>query len=166
MSAPSRIPRPSPQNAVRALGTVLARQGAIVASWQTYRGRKLGPYYRLAYRAEGRQRSIYLGKSKTVLRQVRRLLKKIQEPIKTRRTLRRAHKAFQAVKKEQHARSRIALREAGLDLRGYDLRGWRRYLALHAHLMPRDRGGLLRKLSVTLNRRFFNFLVPSPHPLE
>ncbi|MBN2580855.1 MAG: hypothetical protein JXB10_17855 [Pirellulales bacterium] len=156
MSAVAHAPRRCPLKAVRALRTVLSRQGAIVASWQTYRGRRLGPYYRLAYRAEGRQRSIYLGKSKSLLRQVRRLLRKIQESVQTRRSLRRTHKAFQAIRKEQHARSRIALSKIGLELHGYALRGWRRYLAVHANLIPRESAGILRKLSVRLSRRFLS----------
>ena len=46
---------------VRAQLGVFSRQGAIVATWREHQGRKLGPYYRLAWREEGRQRSRYLG---------------------------------------------------------------------------------------------------------
>ena len=51
---------------VLAHGARFAHQGAVVASWQTYRGRRLGPYYWLAFRDSGRQRSIYLGRSLAV----------------------------------------------------------------------------------------------------
>ena len=57
----------------------LSRQGTVVEAYRTYRGRKLGPYYRLAYRdRDGRQRSIYLGASAELAEQVRRLLVECQ----------------------------------------------------------------------------------------
>jgi len=43
------------------------RQGSVVAGWRNYRGRRLGPYHRLAYRHRGRQCSIYLGRSTSAL---------------------------------------------------------------------------------------------------
>jgi hypothetical protein len=120
----------SPLKTILALKTVLARQGTIVASFRTYNGRKLGPYYRLAYRTEGRQRSIYLGKSKKILRQVRRLLEKLQKPSKTKRFMRQAQKTFQETMKKHMAQFRIDLLKVGLQLRGYAARGWRRYRRL------------------------------------
>jgi hypothetical protein len=130
MSSLSTALPASPLIAVRALKTVFARQGTIVASFRTYNGRKLGPYYRLAYRTEGRQRSIYLGKSKKILRQVRRLLEKLQKPMQTKRHLRHAQKTFQEVMKKHMAQFRIDLLKVGLQLRGYTARGWRRYRRL------------------------------------
>ena len=40
---------------------LLATQGTVTASWREYQGRRLGPFYRLAYREGNRQRSVYLG---------------------------------------------------------------------------------------------------------
>ncbi|MBN2577954.1 MAG: DUF1678 domain-containing protein [Pirellulales bacterium] len=132
MTPSSATLRPSPLQTIRSLQSVFARQGTIVASWRTYNGRKLGPYYRLAYRAEGRQRSIYLGKSKNLLRQVRRLLEKLQKPLQTRKILRHAQKTMQAAMKKHMAQFRIDLLRVGLQLRGYAVRGWRRWRALRA----------------------------------
>jgi hypothetical protein len=136
MPSPSIAIPASPLKAIRTLQAVFSRQGTIVASWRTYNGRKLGPYYRLAYRTEGRQRSIYLGKSKNLLRQVRRLLEKLQKPIKTKRFMQRAQKTFQEVMKKHKAQFRIDLLKVGLQLRGYAVRGWRRWRALGAPRTP------------------------------
>jgi hypothetical protein len=115
---------------IRRLKRIFARQGAIVESWRYKNGLKIGPYYRLAYRAAGRQCSIYLGKSEKILGQVRRLLEKLQNPLKTRRILHRAQKAAQADLKRHMAQFRIDLLKVGLQLRGYAVRGWRRFRAL------------------------------------
>ena len=40
---------------------LFAAQGSVVATWRNRGSKRFGPYYRLAYRRHGRQRSIYLG---------------------------------------------------------------------------------------------------------
>ncbi|MBN2581188.1 MAG: hypothetical protein JXB10_19560 [Pirellulales bacterium] len=162
---PSTAPLPrSPLQTIRALRQVLARQGAIVASWRTYNGRKLGPYYRLAYRAEGRQCSLYLGKSSRLVRQARRLLEKIQKTTKTQRMFRNAQRVFQKYMRRHQARFRIQLLQVGLQLRGYAVRGWRRWRArLRSQGAPLTGGGILRQLSVRLDPRFLRSNAP-PHP--
>jgi hypothetical protein len=164
MTESSTSLRRSPLEAVRALQSVFSRQGTIVASWQTYRGRKLGPYYRLAYRADGRQRSIYLGKSKNLLRQVRRLLDKLQKPSKTSRILRHAQKTAQADLKTHMAQFRIELLKVGLQLRGYAARGWRRWRAMRNLHTPGRNASILRRLSVRLHPSFLKYPSPSPRP--
>ncbi|MBN2579784.1 MAG: DUF1678 domain-containing protein [Pirellulales bacterium] len=145
-STPIALPA-DPLKAVRAMKSVLARQGTIIASYRTYRGQKLGPYYRLAFRDEGRQRSIYLGKSEIILRQVRNLLEKLQKPLKTRHNLRHAQKVMQAAMKKHMARFRVDLLRVGLQLRGYAVRGWRRYRRLRSQRTPQaPRDGLRNRL--------------------
>jgi hypothetical protein len=125
------IARPAdPLSAVRGLKSVLARQGTIVASYRAYRGRKLGPYYRLIYRAEGRQCSVYLGKSEKILHRVRRLLEKLQKPQQIRRSVMHAAKTAEVAMKQHMAQFRIELLRVGLQLRGFTVRGWRRFRAL------------------------------------
>jgi len=34
---------------------LFANQGTVAATWRTYRGKRLGPYFQLAYRDRGRQ---------------------------------------------------------------------------------------------------------------
>ncbi|MFH1269080.1 MAG: hypothetical protein ABIK89_25415 [Planctomycetota bacterium] len=68
---------------------VFAVGGTVVSTWRTYRGRRLGPYFRLAYRKGGRQWSIYLGRSEGLARRVRDLLARLQHPRRWRRASRR-----------------------------------------------------------------------------
>ncbi len=71
-------------------------QGAVVATWRWYRGRKLGPYWRLAYRESGRQCSIYLGRSGEGVERVRRVRARLQQPLRRHRTCRRLARAIRA----------------------------------------------------------------------
>jgi hypothetical protein len=43
------MPNASPLKTIRRLRAVFFRPETIIASWRTCHGRKLGPYYRLAY---------------------------------------------------------------------------------------------------------------------
>lgn len=102
-----------------------AQQGAVVASYRQYKGRRLGPYYRIAYRDGGRQRSIYLGSSKQVANEVRRLLESAQKPGRQRRSIQRVR---QQIRRELAQRKRNLdqqLRSIGLRLQGWETRGWR-----------------------------------------
>jgi hypothetical protein len=158
------VPIASPLNTIRRLRAVFSRQGTIVASWRSYNGRQLGPYYRLAYRIDGRQCSLYLGKSKNLLRQVRRLLDKFQKYANTRRILRHAQQLAQKDLRNHLAQFRIELLRAGLQLRGYAARGWRRFRALRNSRSSQMGKGILRRLSVRLHYNFLNSLAASPHP--
>ena len=122
-------PQTVDQTAHRALDLIasqaglFARQGAVVATWRDYRGRKLGPYYRLAYRENGRQRSVYLGRCPTLVARVREALAAVQAPLRQSRALRRmktqAKAAFRAAKAELDRR----LRPIGLFLKGMETMG-------------------------------------------
>ena len=78
------------QKVDRALGLiaarpgVFARQGAVVATWRPYRGRRLGPYWRLAYRDGGRQRSVHLGRNGPGVERVRQAFARVQRPLRSR----------------------------------------------------------------------------------
>jgi len=119
------------QNTNRALGLIAARpelfgrQGAVVATWRKYRGRRLGPYFRLAYREAGRQCSVYLGRAGRVVETVRARLAELQRPLKRYREYRQARAQIKAslgpVKRELDRR----LRRLGLRLQGFEVRGWR-----------------------------------------
>jgi len=119
------------QNSHRALGliasrpTLFARQGAVVATWRKYRGRRLGPYFRLAYREAGRQCSVYLGRASRVVEAVRARLAELQRPLKRSRIYRQARAQIKAslgpVKRELDRR----LRRVGLYMKGFEVRGWR-----------------------------------------
>lgn len=111
---------------VHDLRPVLSRQGEVVAGWRSYRGKRLGPYWRLTYRHEGRSHTVYLGRWSALVREVRRLLDEWQGPLRQRRewaaVRRSAKQATRAVK----LRWAVELARAGLRLQGYEVRGWRK----------------------------------------
>lgn len=106
----------------------IARDGAVVASWRSYRGQKLGPYWRIAFRDRGRRKSIYLGRSEALVQQVRRLVDELKEPGRRRIALRRAEKQIGTGLRRQKALWERELRVRGLYTRGYAVRGMRRFL--------------------------------------
>ncbi len=112
---------------IEAKRNVLAAAGSIVATWRMYRGRRLGPYYRLSYREHGRQRSIYLGRSPELVERVRGLLAEWQAPGRERKELSHVRAVLQKSLRRQKAAWERDLRAAGLYTRGYTVRGWRRW---------------------------------------
>jgi hypothetical protein len=105
----------------------LSHQDTVVEAYRTYRGRKLGPYYRLAYRdRDGRQRSIYLGASAELAERVRGLLVECQAELHEERERRRVRRILHAELKKAKALWADELAKRGLRLQGYEVRGWRR----------------------------------------
>jgi len=112
----------------------LSRQGSVVETYRNYCGRKLGPYYRLAYRdRNGRQRSIYLGASVELAEQVRRLLEEYQAGLREQRERCRVRKILCAELKKAKALWADELAKCGLRLQGYEIRGWRGSPNMEAH---------------------------------
>jgi len=108
---------------------VFAAGGTVVASWRTYRGRRLGPYFRLAYRKGRRQWSIYLGRSEGLARRVRDLLARLQEHQRWRRTSWRMQARARASLRKSKAQLKKLLVRWGIHLKGWEFRGMRRALA-------------------------------------
>ncbi len=84
-----------------------------------------GPYYRLAYREDGRQRSVYLGREGPLVDEVRRLLADLQRPLQQRRAINRLRRQVSAALTVQKRRVDALLRPLGLRLKGLEVRGWR-----------------------------------------
>jgi hypothetical protein len=106
-----------------------SRQGFVTASYRTSRGRKCGPYYRLAYRdQQNRQRSIYLGRSEELAGLVQSLLDKLKTPLRHRRECHRIRVALLANLRTHKKHWKDDLAACGLYLKGFSVRGWR---ALH-----------------------------------
>jgi hypothetical protein len=113
------------REAIRRREAIMARQGTVVATWRTRQGRKVGPYYRLAWRENGRQKSLYLGCSAELAQAVRQMLADLQRPL-------RVDRAFLAARKQGWAALRahkiVLARELAryaLYLHGWEVRGWR-----------------------------------------
>ena len=106
---------------------LFARQGAVVASWRYYQGRKLGPYYRLAYREEGRQCFIYLGRDEGLAQAVRDLLAALKRPRRRRRLFDALRTQGRAMLRQAKASMAEELAKWGLRLKGFEVRGWREH---------------------------------------
>ena len=103
---------------------IFAKQGTIVETWRTFGGRKLGPYFRLAFRDGGRQCSIYLGSSKERVRQVRAVLDSVRKPIKLSRQLQLVRANVLDELREHKKKWDRLLREHGLYRKGFEFRRW------------------------------------------
>jgi hypothetical protein len=113
---------------------LFSRQGSVVASWRRRGTRIYGPYYRLAYRDAGRQKSIYLGcedaapvarTAPSLVEEVRRRLALRQTPRRRCRILDRLRRHISAALRIQKTKLNIQLRPLGLYLKGFEVRGWR-----------------------------------------
>jgi hypothetical protein len=127
---------------------LFGRQGSVAATYRRRpplrggaRGKQFGPYYRLAYREDGRQRSVYLGRAGAVVERVRQQLATLQKPLRQWRFLRRIDRQAGAALRASNARVTALLRPLGLRLRGFQVRGWRRsplrvWLPRRGQLLP------------------------------
>ena len=122
-----------------------AAQGSIIATWRTYRGRRLGPYYRLTWREGHRQRSLYLGRDGPLVDQVRELLNETQEIRRLKREHRRNREHFRRTviePLENYVKDIFYLYSNGLYLKGWEVRGFswggsfRTDAEVPAHLIP------------------------------
>jgi hypothetical protein len=91
---------------------IFARHGAVVATWRGYAGHRLGPYYRLSFRVDRIQRSLYLGECPAVAEEIRKLLRDLQAPLRERRAAarrlveeRRAARLRKRAERERAARA-------------------------------------------------------------
>ena len=105
--------------------TLLARQGTIVASYRSYRGRRLGPYYRLAFRDAGKPRSFYLGSDPGVVAVARESLQRVQAAGRGDRHTRQLRRALRAGLRRSKRAMAGELGELGLRMRGFEIYGWR-----------------------------------------
>ena len=108
---------------------LFATQGAVLATWRTYRGRRLGPYFRVSWRERGRQRSIYLGRSEELASRVRRLLDDRHRPRREKRRFERLKAQVRASLRRCKARLKEELAMIGIHLKGFEFRGAARALA-------------------------------------
>jgi hypothetical protein len=102
----------------------LARQGAVVSSFRRRGGRKIGAYYRLAFRDGRVQRSLYLGDDMVLVNEVRAALETLQRPHRERHALLRQKKAIRRALAQCRAQLKRELARRGWWLQGYEVRGW------------------------------------------
>jgi hypothetical protein len=103
-----------------------SRQGAVVKSWRHWRGRRHGPFYRLAFRDDtGRQRSIYLGADEGLAAAVRQTLAELQAPMRQHRWLEEVRRKIRRELRACRAAMNVELQAMGLFCKGAEIRGWR-----------------------------------------
>lgn len=104
---------------------LFARQGSINPTWRHRNGVAFGPYYRLAYRENGRQHAVYLGREGPLVDRVRKMLASLQKPLRTKRMFDRLEREARSGLRANNARLAVLLRPLGLRLKGCEIRGWR-----------------------------------------
>ena len=102
------------------------RRGCVVATYRKVGDRTNGPYFRLAFRIEGRQHSIYIGRDPQAAEAVRSALNQLH-------ALRRRQLLFDKWERDARRTLRLAkieanfqIRPLGLRFHGFEIRGWRR----------------------------------------
>lgn len=127
MEKPNRVDqkRAAVLGLLERLAGVLAGQGSVQPSWRSHKGRRLGPFYRLAYRAGGRACSVYLGADGGLADLVRRRLEELQAPGRRRRAAARLRAAAAAALRRHKEELAAHLGALGLRLKGNEVRGWR-----------------------------------------
>ncbi len=111
---------------IHGLRPILSRQGEVVAAWRTYRGKRLGPYWRLTYRRSGPSHWLYLARDEDLVQEVRRLLEQWQKPMRDERQWTAMRKASKRALRVAKVRWTEELARVGLRLQDYEVRGWRK----------------------------------------
>jgi hypothetical protein len=119
---------------VRAHPALFAAQGSVVATWRTDAGRRLGPYFQLAWRQSGRQHWLYLGRSNGLAERVRQLLATLQAPRRHRRLIERLNAQVRASLRRSKLELKALLAPLGIQLKGFEFRGVRRALPRFAEV--------------------------------
>jgi hypothetical protein len=104
---------------------LFSRQGSVNPTWRYRNGVKLGPYYRLNYRQDGRQRAVYLGREGPLVQRIRQMLSTLQKPLRQNRLYDRLEHEARSALRANNRRLTELLRPLGLRLKGFEVRGWR-----------------------------------------
>ena len=121
---------------------IFASQGHVAATYRRCNGKTHGPYYRLGYRHDGRQRSIYLGRPGRLVDRVHHTLATLQKTVIHRRMFSGLRRSIFASLRRQKLRLNTLLHPFGLRMKGFEVRGWRfsslrRLLPRRRRLIPR-----------------------------
>ena len=103
---------------------LLARQGAVVASWRVRDGRRLGPYFRLETRLpRGHRVSVYLGSGADLVAAARNRLAELQRPVHAQRQLAIVYRHLRRGARAVRVTVAEELSKIGLRLKGSEIRG-------------------------------------------
>lgn len=104
---------------------LFSRQGSVVATWRGKGEQRRGPYYQLTYREAGRQCWVYLGKAGAVVDAVRNALEPLQCALRCYREFQRLRRSAMASLRIEKSKMAQEFRKLGLQLKGFEVRGWR-----------------------------------------
>jgi hypothetical protein len=108
------------QNAV-----LFSHQGSVQESWRSYGEHRLGPFFRLVFRIDGKTRTVYLGADPAFAGRVQKMLTEIQRPLREKRLLRAHQELVRKAFKTQRIELEEQLQSMGLYFKGNEVRGWR-----------------------------------------
>ncbi len=124
------------QHFIKANPQIFARQGTVAATWRTYKGKRLGPYYQLTYRDQDRQHWLYLGRSEQLAHQVREFLHNLHRPRDQHRLNRRLQSQARTSLRLAKTHLKQLLAPRGITLKGWEFRGIRKFRAQY-YPLPR-----------------------------
>jgi hypothetical protein len=126
-------------------GVLLAAQGSVQESYRLYKGRKLGPFFRLSFREAGQQRSLYIGRDQALAAEIKAQMQKLRAPRAHARQLERCLADCRGSLKVAKLEFRRRLEAEGLRLQGNEIRGWRtqRHLASVPPTWPARQGPVM-----------------------
>jgi hypothetical protein len=97
---------------------IFSATGVITCNWRYYCNRRIGPYFRLVFRQQNRQKSIYLGRSEELAQVVRNLLINLQYA----RCIRRLRAKIRKSLRLEKTRLQNYLKSYGYYLKGFEFR--------------------------------------------
>jgi hypothetical protein len=98
---------------------LIARDGNIAETWRTHRGKRTGPYYRVAFRENGRQRAFYIGGDAQLAKMVMELIGELKHPREEKRLIRRLRAAARASLRRTLAEAEALAAPLGFRRRGF-----------------------------------------------
>ena len=117
---------------ILAHATFFVAQGTVEATWRTYRGRRLGPYFRVSCRQRGahhdpcagapQQTSIYLGRNPELAARVRGLLDELRQHTHGKRRCAELRRQVRRSLTRAKETLRQRLAEHGVTLKGFEFR--------------------------------------------
>jgi hypothetical protein len=101
---------------------LIANDGCLAATWKTYRGKRLGPYYRVEFRQDRAVKTIYLGRDPLLVEYAAALIDDIKKPNRQKRYLRRLRAEIRASLRRSFAEAEQFVAPFGYHRRGLSFR--------------------------------------------
>ncbi len=107
------------QSQILARQDIISHYGHLESYWKTYRGKRLGPYYKVVFWDAGRRKSIYFGRNEDLAKWVRELLARLQHEHRQRTYLRQLRNKIRRALRHEKAKLGEMLAPRGFRMKGY-----------------------------------------------